>query len=147
MRCPFCNANPTRVLDSRETGQGSSVRRRRTCPKCGSRFSTYEMLTIVELLIVKRSGKREVYDRDKLRHGISLAFEKRPKSEEMIGKALMTVEGELIRRDKSEIPSRVIGKMVLETLKKLDEVAYLRFASVYQGFGSAKSFRKALDEI
>lgn len=147
MLCPFCNHPETKVIDSRETQEGRAIRRRRECEKCEVRFSTYEEVEIFRLQIIKKDGSREEYDRTKIERGLRRAFEKRPNAEERIEKILGEVEYALHEKNVSEIQSREIGSLVMEKLKEADDVAYIRFASVYKSFGSAKSFRKALDTL
>ncbi len=147
MRCPFCNNEDTKVVDSRETQEGRAIRRRRECEKCQARFSTYEEVEIFRLQVIKKDGSRQEYDRSKIERGLARAFEKRPGAEEKIEKILGEIEYALHEKRMSEIQSREIGSLVLEKLKDADEVAYIRFASVYKSFGSAKSFRKALETL
>lgn len=147
MRCPFCNYEDTKVIDSRETQEGRAIRRRRECDKCKARFSTYEEIEIFRLLIVKKDGRTEEYDRNKIEKGLSRAFEKRPAAEEKIERILGEIEYVLHKKHVSEISSREIGSLVMEKLKEVDDVAYIRFASVYKSFGSAKSFKKALETL
>jgi transcriptional repressor NrdR len=147
MRCPFCNYEDTKVIDSRETQEGRAIRRRRECEKCQARFSTYEEVEIFRLLIVKKDGRKEEYDRSKIEKGLRRAFEKRPAAEEKIERILGEIEYALHEKHVSELSSREIGSLIMEKLKEADEVAYIRFASVYKSFGSAKSFRKALDTL
>jgi transcriptional repressor NrdR len=145
MRCPFCSHSDTRVVDSREAQEGKAIRRRRECEKCRGRFSTYEEVEIFRLQIVKRDGRREEYDREKIRTGLLKALEKRPMCEERLEKVLGDIEYGLHSKNISEITSREIGKIVMERLRDIDEVAYIRFASVYKCFGSAKSFQKEVE--
>ena len=134
-------------MDSREIKGGQSIRRRRECEHCDGRFTTYETMEDFRLNIVKRDGRKEEYDREKLRSGIAKAFEKRPNNEERIAKILGVIEGKLQSLDVESLSSREIGKLVMEELRASDEVAYIRFASVYKSFGSAASFRKEIDKI
>jgi transcriptional repressor NrdR len=147
MHCPFCSYEDTRVVDSREIKSGQSIRRRRECEHCEGRFTTYETMEDFRLSIVKRDGRKEEYDREKLRAGIAKAFEKRPNNEEKIAKILGIIEGKLQSLDVEALSSRDIGKLVMDELRTSDEVAYIRFASVYKSFGSAASFRKEIDKI
>lgn len=147
MRCPFCNHEETKVVDSRETQEGRAIRRRRQCEDCHCRFSTYEEVEIFRLLVVKKDGHKEEYDKTKIEKGLRRAFEKRPQAEERIERILGEIEYTLHERQVSEISSREIGSLIMEKLKAVDEVAYIRFASVYKSFGSAKSFRKALETL
>lgn len=147
MLCPFCNHPDTKVVDSRETQEGRAIRRRRECEKCSARFSTYEEVEIFRLLIVKKGGRKEEYDKTKIEKGLRRALEKRPQAEEKIEKILGEIEYTLHEKQVSEIPSREIGALIMEKLKAVDEVAYIRFASVYKSFGSAQSFLKALEKL
>ncbi len=147
MHCPFCRHEDTRVVDSREIKAGQSIRRRRECEHCEGRFTTYETMEDFRLSIVKRDGRKEEYDREKLRGGIAKAFEKRPNNEERVAKILGLIEGKLQALEAETVTSRELGKLVMEELRTTDEVAYLRFASVYKSFGSVASFRKEIDRI
>ena len=147
MNCPFCNNTDTRVVDSRETNEGKITRRRRECPKCEARFSTYEEVELLRLSVVKKDGRKEDYDKRKIERGIKKALEKRPISREKIAKIIGDIEYEIQSKEANEITSKEIGKIVLEKLKETDDVAYLRFASVYKSFGSAESFKKEADKI
>ncbi|MFH0969446.1 MAG: transcriptional regulator NrdR [Patescibacteria group bacterium] len=157
MNCPFCNNSETKVVDSRDTNDGKAIRRRRECEKCQARFSTYEEVEIMRLAVIKKDGSKEEYDRRKIESGIQKALEKRPVSEEKIKKIIGDIEYEIQSRETAcnvpkgdgncEITSKEIGRIVLEKLKEIDDVAYLRFASVYKSFGSAESFKKEADKI
>ncbi|MBP7822529.1 MAG: transcriptional repressor NrdR [Candidatus Moranbacteria bacterium] len=147
MLCPFCNHTETKVVDSRDTQEGRVTRRRRECEKCSARFSTYEEVEMFRMTIVKKDGHKQEYDRKKIEAGLERAFEKRPNATEKIERIIGEVEYTLHERHVAEIPSKDIGNLVLEKLKDLDEVAYIRFASVYKSFGSAKSFLKALEKL
>lgn len=147
MRCPYCAHSESKVVDSRETQEGRAIRRRRECEKCLSRFSTYEEVEFFRLIVVKKDGRREEYDRTKLERGLARAFEKRPGSEEKASRILGDIECVIREQRVSEIPSREIGRLILEKLRATDEVAYLRFASVYKSFGSAKSFQKEAESL
>lgn len=147
MVCPFCGHSETRVVDSRDTNDGKAIRRRRECEKCQARFSTYEEMEIMRLTVIKRSGSKQEYDRSKIEVGIKKALEKRPLSEEKISKVIGDIEYEIQARESNEITSKEIGKIILEKLKETDDVAYLRFASVYKSFKSADSFRKEMDKM
>lgn len=147
MVCPFCNHLHTRVVDSRETQEGRAIRRRRECEKCTARFSTYEEVEIFRLLVIKKDGHREEYDKAKIEKGLRRAFEKRPFAEERIEKIMREIEYVFHEKQASEIHSREIGSLVMDKLKAVDEVAYIRFASVYKSFGSAQSFLKALQKL
>lgn len=145
MNCPFCSNSETKVVDSRETNEGKITRRRRECSKCSSRFSTYEEVELLNVTVVKRDGTRTDYDKRKVEAGIRKALEKRPISEERIAKLVGEIEYEIRSREKSEITSREIGRIILKKLRPFDEVAYVRFASVYKSFASVESFKKELD--
>jgi transcriptional repressor NrdR len=147
MNCPFCNNTDTKVVDSRETNEGKITRRRRECPKCEARFSTYEEVELLRLTVVKKDGSKTEYDKSKIETGIRKALEKRPISEEKVFKTLGDIEYEIRALEKPEVTTREIGKIVLKKLKELDEVAYVRFASVYKSFGSIESFKKELDML
>lgn len=145
MNCPFCNNTETKVVDSRETNEGKITRRRRECLKCEARFSTYEEVELLRLQVVKKNGEKVDYDKSKIENGIRRALVKRPVSEEKIAKLMGDIEYEISALEKTEVTTREIGKIVLKKLKELDEVAYVRFASVYKSFGSIESFKKELD--
>jgi len=145
MNCPFCNNSDTKVVDSRDTNEGKITRRRRECLKCHARFSTYEEVELLRLIIIKKNGIKIDYDKNKIETGIRKALEKRPVSNDKIAKLMGDIEYCLRSLEKSEISTREIGRLVLKKLRKLDEVAYVRFASVYKSFGSIKSFKKELD--
>lgn len=147
MKCPYCKHEETKVLDSRETNGGQAVRRRRECLQCSGRFSTYEEPELYKLLVHKKSGEKENFSREKLERGLRQAFGKRPNAQEKIDKVLDKVEGGFKTKNIHETTSREIGSRVLAALKDIDEVAYIRFASVYKSFGSVKSFRKALESL
>ena len=147
MLCPYCNHPETRVVDSRETQEGRAIRRRRECEKCDARFSTYEEVEIFRLLVVKKDGHKEEYDKTKIEKGLRRAFEKRPQAEERIEKILGEIEYTLHEKQVTEIPSRDIGALIMVKVKEVDEVAYIRFASVYKSFGSARSFLRALEKL
>ena len=147
MKCPFCANAHTRVVDKREDTSGKAVRRRRECQKCGRRFTTFERVETLDLLVVKKDGKREAFDRIKLRSGIVKACEKRPVSAGEIEKILDEIEAELRKNGTSEVSSKKIGELVTKRLKKLDEVAYIRFASVYRQFTDIGDFEKELAKL
>ena len=147
MVCPYCNHSETKVIDSRDTNDGKAIRRRRECEKCQARFSTYEEVEIMRLSVLKKDGRKEEYDKKKIDSGIRKSLEKRPVSEERINKIIGDIEYEIQSKENNEITSKEIGKIVLEKLKETDDVAYLRFASVYKSFGSAESFKKEADKI
>lgn len=148
MLCPFCkSAKQTKVIDSRTIKAGRSVRRRRQCVKCLERFTTYEEMEIVRLTIVKRHGGHEEYNRSKIEGGLRQALQKRPVSEERLQKLLLAIERDIQSREKRVLKSRVIGKIVMNHLRDIDDVAFIRFASVYKSIGSADSFQKVIQEI
>ncbi len=147
MLCPYCGYPETKVIDSRETNDGKAIRRRRECEKCQKRFSTYEEPEIMRLAVVKRDGSREEFDKEKIRKGIERALEKRPVSVEKREKLLREIEYDICSLGQAEITTRKIGKIILDKLRKVDEVAYVRFASVYKSFGSIKAFRKELKKM
>lgn len=147
MLCPFCSHSETKVIDSRDTNDGKITRRRRECEKCQSRFSTYEEVELLRLSVVKKSGKKEEYDKHKLEHSIRKALAKRPVTDEKVAKLMGDIELSIQALEKSEVTTREIGKIILAKLRELDEVAYVRFASVYKSFGSIESFKKELDSF
>jgi transcriptional repressor NrdR len=147
MICPFCGHGDTKVVDSRDTNDSKAIRRRRECEKCQARFSTYEEMEIMRLTVIKRDGSKQDYDRAKIEIGIRKALEKRPVGDDKINKTLGDIEYEIQARESNEITSKEIGKIILEKLKELDDVGYLRFASVYKSFKSADSFRKEMDKL
>ena len=144
MKCPFCGAADTSVLESRTTEDGGSIRRRRECGKCGKRFTTIEGVKRSFLWVIKKDGRREVFDKEKVKRGILRAIEKRPVSLDLVDDITDQVEMEMLRSDKQEIPTRVIGNAVLKRLKKIDKVAWLRFASVYLEFEDLSDFEKLI---
>jgi len=149
MNCPYCGHSETKVIDSRDTNDRKAIRRRRECEKCQARFSTYEEVEIMRMSVVKKDGRKEDYDRKKIESGIRKALEKRPVSEEKVKKIIGDIEYDIQSKenDNNEMTSKEIGRVVLEKLKETDDVAYLRFASVYKSFGSAESFKKEADKI
>lgn len=147
MICPFCSHDATKVLDKREGTGGKTTRRRRECQKCGRRFTTFERVETLDLLVVKKDGKREIFDRVKLRSGIIKSCEKRPISAQDIERILDEVEADLRKRGTSEVSSKKIGELVIKRLKKLDEIAYIRFASVYRQFADIGDFEKELAKL
>ena len=147
MLCPFCSHSETKVIDSRESTDGKVIRRRRGCLKCQRRFSTYEQLELLNFMVVKKDGRKEEYKREKLEKGMKKALEKRPIEDKKIEEAIDEIEYKLQLDKDCEIPARAIGKLVLEKMKELDDVAYLRFASVYKGFGSAETFAREAEKL
>lgn len=144
MKCPFCGAADTSVLESRTVEDGDAIRRRRECAKCGKRFTTIEEVKKSFLWVIKKDGRREVFDKEKIKRGILRAIEKRPVSLDLVDDITDAVEMEMLRSDKQEIPTRVIGNAVLKRLKKIDKVAWLRFASVYLEFEDLSDFEKLI---
>ena len=144
MKCPLCNCQDSRVLDSRPIDEGSSIKRRRECPSCGKRFTTYEVVDTVPIAVVKRDGRREFFDKHKLARGIQIACQKRPVNAEGIAAA---IEQELMNSIITEITSTDIGEMVLTRLKECDIVAYIRFASIYRDFQDIDSFTAELKSL
>lgn len=147
MICPFCGADFTRVLDKREGADGKTTRRRRECQKCQRRFTTFERAETLDLLVVKKDGRREIFDRSKVRSGVIRSCEKRPISAEQIEKVVDEVEADLRKSNASEISSKEIGELVTKKLKKLDKIAYIRFASVYREFADISDFEKELSKL
>lgn len=147
MRCPFCNAQDSSVLDSRPAEDGLSIRRRRECKVCKKRFTTYEKYETMPLFVIKKDGNREPFDRQKLEKGILSSCNKRPVPADKIGQMVDDIEMKLSATDKKEIPSSFIGELVMEGLKGLDEVAYIRFASVYRDFKDVSTFVEEVSKI
>jgi transcriptional repressor NrdR len=147
MRCPFCRAENSRVIDSRELSGGDSIRRRRECSSCGRRFTTYERVEGPSLMVVKKDGRRQEYNPVKLRQKLRVALTKRPVGEEAIDAVLARIEANLMALGTAEVPSNAIGESVLRELKALDEVAYIRFASVYRQFQDIDDLRREVEEL
>ena len=147
MRCPYCKTENSRVVDSRDVNNGEAIRRRRECGACKRRFTTYERIELSMPAVVKSDGSRVDYDRAKLEFSMSLALRKRPVSKEAFDNALERVEGRLFKLGLKEVPSAAIGEVVMDELRKLDEVAYIRFASVYRKFEDIEAFADAINEI
>ena len=147
MHCPFCNAEDTKVIDSRLVADGAQVRRRRECQQCSERFTTYETAELVMPRIVKRDGTREPFDENKLRASIQLAIQKRPVSMEQVEAAIGHIGARLRATGERELPSAVVGEAVMEELRKLDDVAYVRFASVYRNFKDISEFREEVERL
>ena len=147
MKCPYCNYEETQVIDSRDTENLEATRRRRECTKCNKRFTTYERLEEADIFVVKKEGKRERFERQKVINGILKACEKRPISLEKIEKLVDEVESDLRKRDSVEVDSKIIGNLVMKKLKSLDKVAYIRFASVYLEFEDLTRFEEELDKL
>ncbi|AYV48783.1 transcriptional regulator NrdR [Caulobacter flavus] len=146
MRCPFCGHAESQVKDSRPSEDGAAIRRRRLCPECGGRFTTFERVQLRELIIVKRSGRRSPFDRDKLMRSISLATRKRPIEGERVERMVNGIVRQLESQGETELQSSVVGEMVMKALKSLDDVAYVRYASVYRDFRETSDFAKFLGE-
>ncbi len=140
MRCPFCAHEDSQVKDSRPSEDGSSIRRRRQCEDCGARFTTFERIQLRELTVVKAANRREPFDRGKLERSVAIALRKRPVPPERIDKLLSSIQRQLETSGETEVPSSTIGEMVMNGLKAIDPVAYIRFASVYKDFREAKDF-------
>lgn len=147
MRCAYCGFTQSRVVDSRQSEDGTSIRRRRECENCGKRFTTYERIDLVPLMVVKKDQTREVFDVGKLRSGIVKSCEKRPVPLSKIDEMVREIEQKLNKQADSEITSKMIGELVMDGLKKLDEVAYVRFASVYRQFRDIQSFQDELNKL
>jgi transcriptional repressor NrdR len=147
MRCPFCGYKEDKVVDSRATQEGSAVRRRRECLKCGRRFTTYEYVEDVSLMVVKKDGRREAFDRKKILAGIMRACEKRPIGLEKMEEIVTQVERSIQKKSDREIPTTRIGELVIEKLKSMDDVAYVRFASVYRQFKDVSQFMSELKDM
>ena len=147
MKCPFCNNTEDKVIDSRMSGEGMSIRRRRECLKCGKRFTTYEYVEDAPMMVVKRDGTRKRFDREKIKSGIMKACEKRPVSMDQIERIVEEVEREVQKKADKEVKSTVIGNLVMEKLYGLDEVAYVRFASVYRRFKDVSHFMNELKKF
>jgi transcriptional repressor NrdR len=147
MRCPFCSTDDTRVLDSRDSNEGAVIRRRRECEACKRRFTTYERVDELNPLVIKKDGRREAFDRDKLLMGLKKACEKRPVSVEQLEEIITGIERRLQETGEKEIPSTMIGEEVMKRLPALDEVAYVRFASVYRSFRDIAEFMDELKDI
>ena len=147
MRCPFCGHDDTQVKDSRPTDDGSAIRRRRFCGGCGQRFTTIERVQLRELTILKNDGRRVPFDRDKLGRSIRIALRKRPVQEERLERIVNGIVRQLEASGENDIPSKQLGELVMETLKEVDAVAYVRFASVYRDFREAKDFEAFLGSL
>src|SRR4029453_3139538 len=147
MRCPFCSNEETQVKDSRPTEDGAAIRRRRYCPDCGGRFTTFERVQLRELTVMKRSGRRVPFDRDKLQQSVEVALRKRPVDPERVERMINGIVRQLESMSDGEVPSETVGELVMEGLKGLDDVAYVRFASVYKNFREAKDFEEILGKL
>lgn len=147
MKCPYCSHADTQVKDSRPSEDGLTIRRRRFCPECNSRFTTFERVQLRELTLVKKNGERRIFDRDKLLRSIQIATRKRPVTAEQVDQLVTRVTQKLESMGEQEIPTTMVGKVVMDELKSLDPVAYIRFASVYRDFREAKDFEDIVEEL
>lgn len=147
MRCPFCSNDDTQVKDSRPTDDNQAIRRRRLCPNCGARFTTFERVQLRELTVIKGNDKREPFDRDKLMRSMTVALRKRPVDPERLERVVNGIVRRLESSGENEIPSQLIGEMVMDALATLDQVAYVRFASVYKNFHEARDFETFIGTI
>ncbi|AQS41471.1 MAG: Transcriptional repressor NrdR [Candidatus Tokpelaia hoelldobleri] len=147
MRCPYCQSEDTQVKDSRPTEDGAVIRRRRICPVCGGRFTTFERVQLRELMVIKKSGKSLPFDRDKLMKSVEVALRKREVDPERVERAVSGIVRQLESSGEAEIPTEEIGRLVMEALKGIDDIAYIRFASVYRNFRTASDFHDVIDEI
>lgn len=147
MRCPYCDSLDTQVKDSRPTDDSAAIRRRRVCPDCGGRFTTFERVQLRELVLVKRSGKRAPFDRDKLQRSVQVALRKRPVEPEQVERLINGIVRQLESMGETEIASEIVGELVMAGLKGLDGVAYVRFASVYRNFREARDFGEIIGEL
>ena len=147
MKCPFCSYDNTRVIDSRPADENNSIRRRRVCDQCGKRFTTYEKVETIPLIVIKKDNNRETYDRSKIEAGVLRACHKRPISAAQINQLVDSVETSVFNREEKEISSGIIGELVMNKLKNLDTVAYVRFASVYREFKDINTFMDELKKV
>ncbi len=147
MKCPYCNQENTRVIDSRPAEDNNSIRRRRECDECGKRFTTYEKIETIPLIIIKKDNNRQTYDREKIEAGVLRACHKRPVSATQLTNLVNEVENEIFSMEDKEIPSRVIGELVMNKIKDVDDVAYIRFASVYREFKDVNTFMDELKQV
>jgi transcriptional repressor NrdR len=147
MRCPFCGNEDTQVKDSRPTDDNSAIRRRRQCPNCGARFTTFERVQLRELTVIKSNGRRERFDRDKLQRSMTIALQKRSVDPERVDRIVNGIVRRLESSGEAEIPSKLIGEMVMDALASLDPVAYVRFASVYRNFREARDFEEFIGRL
>jgi transcriptional repressor NrdR len=147
LRCPYCGSLESQVKDSRPSDDHSAIRRRRVCPDCGGRFTTFERVQLRELTVVKRSGRRIPFDRDKLQRSVEIALRKRPVDSERIDRMVNGIVRQLESMGEGEVPSSTVGQLVMEGLKSLDDVAYVRFASVYKNFREARDFEDLIGEL
>ncbi len=147
MKCPYCNHNEDKVTDSRETSEGMAIRRRRECSNCGKRFTTYEYVEKTPLMVIKKDGRREPFSHQKILNGLLKACEKRPISVEKLEGIVAEIEADLQKKFDQEMESRYVGEVVMEKLAKLDDVAYVRFASVYRQFKDVNQFMRELKDV
>jgi transcriptional repressor NrdR len=147
LRCPICGARESRVVDSRDLDEAATIRRRRECEACGGRFTTYERAEAPRLVILKRDGTREEFSREKLKDGLQKALTRRPVPEEAVEQAAEAIEAQLRGQGLSELPSRRIGELAMEQLRQLDQIAYIRFASVYQSFEDIETLKREVDTL
>lgn len=147
MKCPYCNESDTKVIDSRPADDNSSIRRRRQCERCQKRFTTYEKLETMPLMVIKKDDSRETYDRSKIEAGIIHSCHKRPVSPQQISAMIDEIENQIFNMEEREVPTSAIGELVMEKLKSLDEVAYVRFASVYREFKDVNTFMEELGKL
>ena len=147
MRCPFCGHHDTQVKDSRPTEDNAAIRRRRSCPECGARWTTFERVQLRELIIVKKNGKKEPFEREKLTRSLKTALQKRDVEAEKIERISNSIQRKLETLGESEVPSKVIGEIVMDQLADLDQVAYVRFASVYRNFREARDFEEFIGNL
>ena len=147
MRCPFCGHNDSQVKDSRPTEEAAAIRRRRYCAECGSRWTTFERVQIRDLMVLKSDGKKQLFERDKLVRSIRIAVRKRPVDEEQVERIVTSIQRRLETMGESEIPSSHIGELVMEALAGIDQVAFVRFASVYRNFREAKDFEEFVGQL
>ena len=147
MRCPFCGNDDTQVKDSRPTEDNNAIRRRRQCTNCGARFTTFERVQLRELTVVKGNGKRETFDRDKLLRSMTIALRKRPVEGERIERVVNSIVRRLESSGESEIPTALVGELIMDALASLDQVAYVRFASVYRNFREARDFEEFIEKL
>ena len=147
MRCPFCGNEDTQVKDSRPTEDNSAIRRRRQCPNCGARFTTFERVQLRELTVLKENGKREPFDRDKLMRSMTIALRKRPVDPDRVDRVVNGIVRRLESSGESEIPTKLIGELLMDALATLDQVGYVRFASVYRNFREARDFEEFIEKI
>lgn len=147
MKCPYCNEADTKVIDSRPADDNSSIRRRRQCGQCGKRFTTYEKLETMPLMVIKKDSSRETYDRSKIEAGIIHSCHKRPVSTQQINAMIDEIENQIFNMEEKEVETTIIGELVMNRLKQLDEVAYVRFASVYREFKDVNTFMEELGKL